>query len=153
TGAATDPNVSAHHGLTRSTYEGPTGIVGVLHTLAGDDGLDAVSLWAGVPHYLAATTYLAGAVALVERASRLLQLDVPLEGLARDAASQLDDITQVVRDEEELAAYVGELEERVDDQDEDVESRQGTFLPPTPVSGEQLAAEFERYLRDRGGDS
>jgi proteasome assembly chaperone (PAC2) family protein len=72
TGTATDAELGARLTLRRSGYEGPTGITGVLHAAAVDTGFDAVSLWAGVPHYLAATTYLPGAHALAERAGRLL---------------------------------------------------------------------------------
>lgn len=150
TGASSSPEIAERHGLRRSTYEGPTGIVGVLHAAASDAGLDAVSLWAGAPHYLAATSYLSAALALAERAVAILGVEVPLDDLARDAAAQLDDIAELVAEDEDLAGYVAELERRADERGDPLDADE---LPTPPVSGEQLAAEFERYLRDRhGGD-
>lgn len=147
-GSTSKPDLAAAHDLRPSSYEGPTGIVGVLNHAAEGVGLDAISLWAGVPHYLAATTYLNGALAIAERTVRLLGAEVTLSGLASDAASQLDDIAQLVSDDEDLAEYVADLERRANEDPNPLEDE----LPSPPVSGEQLAAEFERYLRDRHSD-
>jgi hypothetical protein len=131
--------------VARSLYEGPTGITGVLHAACAAAGHESVSFWAGVPHYLAGTPYLTGALALTERLVEMLGADVPLQELARDAASQREDIAELVAEDEELAEYVTELERR-----DDLEPSVDPGLPVTPVSGDELAAEFERYLRDRG---
>ena len=147
TGSTSDPALAQRLGLRRSLYEGPTGITGVLHAACAEAGHESVSFWAGVPHYLAGTPYLAGALALAERVVALLGADVPLDELARDAASQRDDIADLVAEDDDLAEYVGELERRDDLDDVDGPASE---LPATPVSGDELAAEFERYLRDRG---
>ena len=152
TGSGSTTALEARFDLRRSGYEGPTGIVGVLHQACVAAGIEAVSLWAGVPHYLAGTSYLPGVLALSERALGVLEVERSLDRLARDAAAQKDDIAEVVAEDEDLAAYVEELEERADEDDDgelgdvvDVEER---ALPHPPVSGEELAAELERYLRD-----
>ncbi|HWB72986.1 MAG TPA: PAC2 family protein [Egibacteraceae bacterium] len=146
TGSASAPDLAVL-GLGASTYEGPTGITGVLHHACAEAGLQAVSLWAGVPHYLAGAPYLTGALALAERAGRLLGARLRLEELARDAAAQRDDIDRLVGEDDERAEYVAELERR------DAATAEGDAvdgLPAAAVSGEELAEEFERYLRDRG---
>jgi proteasome assembly chaperone (PAC2) family protein len=141
TGSATDAAVAAQLGLRRSTYEGPTGITGILNQVASEHGLRSMSMWAGVPHYLSGTTYLPGALALAERVTRLLNIDVPLGRLARDAVAQRDEIAELVADDDDLAEYVTELEQRTDD--DTGELTQG------PVDPDELVAEVERFLRDR----
>jgi proteasome assembly chaperone (PAC2) family protein len=141
TGSASDAAVAAQLGLRRSTYEGPTGITGVLNQVATTRGLRSMSMWAGVPHYLSGTTYLPGALALAERVTRLLNVDLPLGRLARDAVAQRDEIAELVADDDDLAEYVTELEQRTDD---------GTAeLPAGPYDTDELVAEVERFLRDR----
>lgn len=142
TGVATDPALAASLGLRRSSYEGPTGITGVLNQTAANSGLRTMSLWAGVPHYLAGATYLAGSLALAERLGRLFNVEVPLGMLARDALTQGDEIAKLVAEDEELADYVAELEKRSDHDPPAV-------LPSSPADADELAAEVERYLRDR----
>lgn len=142
TGVATDAALATRLGLRRSGYEGPTGITGVLNDAASAAGLDAMSMWAGVPHYLAGTAYLAGSLALAERVTTLLRVEVELGALAADALVQRDEIAQLVADDEDLAEYVTELEQRSD-------ASGDAELPGAPMSGEQLAAELEQYLRDR----
>lgn len=146
TGSATDLDVAAAHGLRQSSYEGPTGIVGVLHQAAADAGFEAVSLWVGVPHYLAGTTYTKASLALAQRAAALLESDIDLDDLVAESDAQLADVDDLVADDTELAEYVTELEQRADTEPDPLDTDQ---LPRPPVSGEELAAEFERYLRDR----
>jgi proteasome assembly chaperone (PAC2) family protein len=152
TGSASDPGVAAAHGLRRSSYQGPTGIVGVLHQAALAAGFETVSLWAGVPHYLAGTSYDKATLALVQRAAGLLGADLDLADLEESSATQLADVAELVAEDPELAEYVAELEAR-DDDDEGLEGTAVTTdqLPRPPMSGEELAAELERYLRDRDG--
>ena len=142
TGSSSDPALSKRLGLRRSRYEGPTGITGTLSAAMSADGLDVVSFWAGVPHYLAAAVYLSGSLALAESTLSLLKADLPLERLAREAAGQRDDIAALVAEDDDLADYVGELEDQVD------EAKAAPDIPE--VTGDELAAELERYLRDRG---
>lgn len=148
TGSATNLDTAAAYGLRPSTYEGPTGIVGVLHQAAAEAGFEAASIWVGVPHYLAGTAYQKASLAIAQRAARLLGTDMDLSSLADDAEGQVADIAELVAEDEELAAYVSELEDRADADPDPLATDE---LPTPPVSGDQLAAEFERYLRD-GGD-
>lgn len=147
-GRATLPDLAERIRLRQSQYEGPTGITGVLHQAVVDAGLPAVSLWAGIPHYLAGATFAAGTLAVVETLVRLLEANIGLDDLAATAATQRDEIADLVAEDEDLARYVEELETRVD--------AEGTGEPvldegelPAVVDGEDLAAELERYLRDR----
>lgn len=141
TASSADPVIAARLSLEPSTYQGPTGIVGVLHDAFTAGSVPAVSLWAGVPHYLAGTSYLPAALRLADEASRLLGVDIPLGNLATEAASQADDIAELVAEDDDLSDYVTELEERTPAPADDLPS-------PTPT-GEELAAELERFLRDR----
>lgn len=149
TGSSTDIETAQAHGLQRSSYEGPTGIVGVLHQAAADAGFEAVSLWVGVPHYLSGTAYQKASLAIAERALRLLEVDADLSDLADEAEAQLADIAELVEEDGELAEYVSELEDRADSERDGIATDQ---LPTPPVSGEELAAEFQRYLQDRRED-
>ena len=144
TGSTTNTDLASRLGMGRTTYEGPTGMTGVLHQACVDAGIDAVSLWAGVPHYLSGTPYLTATLSLTERILRVLDADVSLDELAREAAAQADDIGALLAEDEDLAEYVAELEERFASADPEA-------LPAATMTGDELAAEFERYLRDRGG--
>lgn len=146
TGTSSDPAVAEQHGLRPSTYEGPTGIVGVLHQAASDAGIESLSFWVGVPHYLAGAAYHRAALALAEESAALLGAHLDLEDLAEEAEAQMTDIAELVSEDEELAEYVTELEHRADAEPDPFD---GVELPTPPVSGEELAREFERYLRDR----
>lgn len=146
TATTSTPELGEKLGLSVGTYEGPTGITGVLHAAAAAAELPAVSVWAGVPHYLASSPYLPGALALAERLATLTGTDLPLAALARDAAHQTDEIAELVAADEELSEYVDELEERAP---ETARVRHADDMPA--VNGEQLAEELERFLRDRDG--
>jgi proteasome assembly chaperone (PAC2) family protein len=149
TGSATDPELVAQLGLQQSRYEGPTGIVGVLHDACGHAGLSSASLWAAVPHYVSLTPSPRAAKALCDRLADLL--DVPLDTDELDEAGDTyaQQVSEAVAADADTAAYVEELERRVDTLADDEED-----LP----SGDALAAELTRYLRRRdredgdGGD-
>ncbi len=130
-------------GLTQSRYEGPTGITGVVTLSCAEAGLETLTLWVGVPHYLAGTAYLQASHDLAAMACRGTGLDIPLDGLADAAEHQQEDIARLVTEDDDLASYVTELEDRTDRDD---------TLSSQMVSGEELAAAFERYLRDRPRD-
>ena len=132
--------------VSSTSYEGPTGIVGVLDHACRGAGLDTSSLWAGVPHYLAGSEYAQGSIALADVLFRLLETRLPLDELSEQAASQLEDLSRLLSDDEELAAYVSELERRTDEREDLLQIQQDS----EGVSGDMLAAEFERYLRERG---
>jgi proteasome assembly chaperone (PAC2) family protein len=149
TGAATDPKLVDELGLQLSRYEGPTGIVGVLLDAFRRSSIPSVSLWAAVPHYVSLAPSPRAARALCERLSTLLGLQVDVAELAEAETSYVEQVSEAVASDSETAAYVEELEQRADSLDW-LESSGG--LP----SGEALAAEIARFLRERernGGSS
>ncbi|GIJ00265.1 proteasome assembly chaperone (PAC2) family protein [Sediminihabitans luteus] len=123
-----------------STYEGPTGIVGVLQHLAGERGMQSVSLWAAVPHYVAHPPSPKATLAILTRIEELLGEPVPLGELPDDAEAWQHGVDELAAEDEEIAEYVHQLEEAKDTAE----------LPE--ASGDAIAREFERYLRrrDRG---
>ena len=146
TGSATDEQLISQLGLQASRYEGPTGIVGVLHDACARAGLPSASLWAAVPHYVSLTPSPRAARALVTRLADLLGADVDTHELDEAADAYSQQVSEAVAADPETAAYVEELERRVDELAEEVD------LP----SGEAIAAELTRFLRERenggGGD-
>ena len=142
TGTAADADLVQRLGLQRSRYEGPTGIVGVLHDAFSKASVPSASLWAAVPHYVAATPSPKAALALVERTSELLGSAVPTTALEIAAASYERQVSEVVETDDDVSEYVHRLEESSDEPDEEED------LP----SGEALAAEFEKFLREQHGD-
>jgi predicted ATP-grasp superfamily ATP-dependent carboligase len=139
TAAASDPALMEEHGLEPSRYEGPTGIVGVLLDRCRAAGIPSLSLWAAVPHYVSLAPSPRAALSLCRRLGELLGTDIELEELEQASAEYSDQVTEAVSADAETAAYVEELERRVDllEAAED--------LP----SGDTLAAELTRYLRER----
>src|SRR3954447_26674210 len=139
TGSATDPDLIDRLGLQASRYEGPTGMVGVLHDACARAGLKSASLWAAVPHYVSLTPSPRAAKALVDRLAGLLGADIDSAELDEAADSYAQQVSEAVASDEETAAYVQELERRVDELVEEGE------LP----SGDALAAELTRFLREQ----
>jgi predicted ATP-grasp superfamily ATP-dependent carboligase len=145
-GSASDEETARRLGLSRSQYEGPTGIVGVLHDSSIRAGLPSISLWAAVPHYLPAAPNPKAALALVERASTLLDVTVNTEGLRRATATWEEGVGRLVSESDELAEYVSRLTAAAD------ASIEETRMSEEPMpSGEVIAAELERFLREQGG--
>jgi len=141
TGSASDPELVRQLGLSSSRYEGPTGIVGVLHDACREVDIPSASLWAAVPHYVSLTPSPRAAVALCERLGSLIGFEIDVEELEEAAQSYEEQVSEAVASDEETASYVEELERRVDSLDEEAE----TELP----SGDALAAELTRFLRER----
>ena len=139
TGSATDSELVERLGLSASRYEGPTGIVGVLHDACREAGIPSASLWAAVPHYVSLTPSPRAAVALCERLGSLIGVDIDVEELEEAAQSYEEQVSEAVASDEETASYVEELERRSDSIEE------STDLP----SGDALAAELTRFLRER----
>ena len=139
TGSASDPELVQRLGLSSSRYEGPTGIVGVLHDACKRAEIPSASLWAAVPHYVSLTPSPRGAVALCERLGDLIGVQVDVTELEEAARSYEEQVSEAVASDEETAAYVEDLEQRVDELEE------ATDLP----SGDALAAELTRFLRER----
>ena len=139
TGGATDQELIERLGLQRSRYEGPTGVVGVLHDACSRAGLPSVSLWAAVPHYVSLAPSPRAALALCERLGDILGTGIDTAELDDAAERYSEQVSEAVASDEETSAYVAELEQRADVL-EDEES-----LP----SGDSLAAELTRFLRER----
>ncbi|MFN2593661.1 MAG: PAC2 family protein [Actinomycetota bacterium] len=145
TGTSVDPELVTKLRLSRSRYEGPTGIVGVLHDAISKAGIDSASLWAAVPHYIAVTPNPKAAMALVRKATELIDSPVDTSTLELATRSYEERVSEMVASDDDVQAYVRLLEERSDERDRD-EAIDPTALP----SGDALAAELERFLRDRG---
>src|SRR5207248_3495847 len=139
TGAATDPALVEQMGLEPSRYEGPTGIVGVVHDACRETDLPSVSLWAAVPHYVSLAPSPRAALALVRRFGELLKIDIDLEELEEASEEYSQQVSEAVSSDAETAAYVEELERRVD------MLEAADDLP----SGDSLAAELSRFLQER----
>ena len=140
TGAAHDGELASRLGLRRSRYEGPTGIVGVLHDTLARRSVPSASLWAAVPHYIAANTNPAAALALVRQLEGILDVHLHPDELESASEVFMRQIQQVLESDEETAAYVRELERRDEDDDEEAEE-----IP----TGDELAEELQRFLRER----
>jgi predicted ATP-grasp superfamily ATP-dependent carboligase len=141
TGSATDPELVEQLGLQQSRYEGPTGIVGVLHDACRTAGLPSASLWAAVPHYVSLAPSPRAARALVDRLSALLGTEIDTAELAEAEESYAVQVSEAVASDAETAAYVEELERRADTVD--------AFSEENLPSGDSLAAELTRFLRER----
>src|SRR5919206_1773539 len=113
-GSATDPQLILELGLSASRYEGPTGIVGVLHDACKQAELRSASLWAAVPHYVSLAPSPVAAFALVERLGQLLRIEIDAGGLADAAGTYRTQVTEAVAADSETATYVEELERRAD---------------------------------------
>jgi proteasome assembly chaperone (PAC2) family protein len=129
-----------------SHYEGPTGIVGVLQDLFRRNGIDTVSFWAAVPHYVSLTPSPRAALALCQRVAGLLDIELDLSELEQAVDSYTEHVSEAVAGDEETATYVEVLERQIDS-DEPFEE----FEPEIP-SGESLAAELAKFLRERETD-
>ncbi len=138
-GAASDVGLLTDNGVGVSDYEGPTGIVGVLTQALADHGMEALSVWAAVPHYLSNQTYPPGIHALVRKTSQILGIPLDLSELAAAAAEYRFSVDAVVADNEELMGYIEKLENS--------EPRSVRQPPVSPVEG--LVEEIERFLEDR----
>ena len=146
TGTAVDQELIERLGLQRSRYEGPTGIVGVLHDSLAHAGISSASLWAAVPHYLAVTPNPKAALALVHEAVGLVGWPADVDDLERASAAYEERVSEMVSSDEDVSAYVKLLEDRTDERNRD--SLEEMELP----SGDALAAELETFLRNRGHD-
>jgi proteasome assembly chaperone (PAC2) family protein len=141
TGTATDPELVERLGLQHSRYEGPTGIVGILQDACRRANMPAASLWAAVPHYVSLAPSPRAARALCDRLATLLALPIDTHELAEAEETYAEQVTEAVSTDAETAAYVEELERRTDELD--LEEHED--LP----SGDTLAAELTRFLRER----
>ena len=140
TGTATEPDLVDRLNLEQSTYEGPTGIVGVFQDACVRLDVPSVSYWAAVPHYVAQPPCPKATLALLGQLEELLEVSIPLGDLPEDARAWERGVDELADDDEDVRDYVRALEETRDTAD----------LPE--ASGEAIAREFERYLKRRTED-
>lgn len=133
-GSSTKPDALSLHGLLPSGYEGPTGIVGVLNHAFGNAGIDVVSVWAAVPHYLSNQEYPPAAEALAIKAAELTGISLDIGNLALATRTFLSTVDEALEGNDELLRYVEQLEEEADDAEE---------------HNDQLVAEIEDFLKDQ----
>jgi len=168
TGSATDEVLAARLGMQRSRYEGPTGIVGVLHDAVRRAGFPSASIWAPVPHYVATPPNPKATRAILDRLRELLDLNLDLTELDIAASAWERSVSEVVAGDSDVSSYVERLERRYDNQaaqptwmesdeeiaaeDEDEEDEEDWFDEDDLPSGDSLAEDFERYLRENPDD-
>jgi predicted ATP-grasp superfamily ATP-dependent carboligase len=138
--AASASETSLAEGLLRSTVEVPTGVQGMIERRAALRGLPAVGLWAQVPHYVAAMPYPAASLALLQAASAVGGLDLPTADLAAKVVANRTRLDELVSANPEHLAMVTQLEAQAD---QNAASEQ-----LSATSGDELAAELEKYLRE-----
>jgi proteasome assembly chaperone (PAC2) family protein len=140
-GSASDRDAAERYHLTPTRYDGPTGIVGVLQEACTRAEVNAVSFWVHVPHYANNPPCPKATLALLHRVEEVLDLPVPTADLAEEAAEWEQKVRAAAEQDAELGEYVRELEERVGD------------AGIKPLTGDEIASEFEKYLRRRGGSA
>jgi proteasome assembly chaperone (PAC2) family protein len=144
TGLSSDPALVARLGLAPSSYEGPTGIVGILHAACQQAGLPSASLWAAVPHYIAATPNPKAALALVRKLEGLVGVAVDGSDLEHASSDYDRQVNVAVQSDPDVQAFVERLEQAAGDEPSD----QPGMLP----SGETIARDLQRFLRQRGDE-
>lgn len=143
-GRAAHPDQLQDYGLFGSSYQGPTGIVGVLHQAFSQEGWDALTLWAAVPHYLSTQEYPPACLALVRKASQILDISPQTSPLEKEVSEFYRNLEEVIAQSEDLAGYIRQLEE---------ELTQDTHFNPANLDDarDRMISEIEDYLRDPGG--
>jgi proteasome assembly chaperone (PAC2) family protein len=143
TGLASDEALVEKLALAETTYEGPTGIVGVLHTACTEAGLPSASLWASVPHYVAAAPNPKAALALVRKIESLVAVSVDATDLENATGDYERQVSRAVQSDPEVQAFVERLEEAA--------GQDTRPLGPGDLhSGDAIASEFQRFLRQQG---
>ncbi len=144
TGLASDPALVARLGLTQSSDEGPTGIVVVLHAACQQAGIPSASLWAAAPHYIAAAPNPKAALALVRKLEGLVGVAVDASELETAAADYERQVNVAVQSDPDVQAFVERLEQAAESEPGDE--------PGSLPSGETIARDLQRFLRQRGGE-
>ena len=140
TGTGAHPTIAHRFGVSVSKYEGPTGILGIIQDGCMRRGIDAVSLWAAVPHYASNAPSPKASLALINTLEEFLNINIPLSDLPDKADAWEREVNDLADDDAEIADYVKALEE----------SKDAAELPE--ISGDTIAKEFERYLRRQQED-
>ncbi|MEV0060936.1 PAC2 family protein [Nocardia sp. NPDC050718] len=146
TGSAYSPEAAERFSLEQTRYEGPTGITGVLQDQCVKAGVPAVSFWAAVPHYVSQPPNPKATIALLHRVEDVLDIEVPLGELPKQAEEWESAVNEMTVGDEEINEYVRSLEERGDAAIDLNETM-------AKIDGDAIAAEFEKYLRRRGPGS
>lgn len=141
-GLASDAALVERHGLSPTSYEGPTGITGVLYTAFQDAGLPSASLWASVPHYVAAAPNPKASLALVRKLESIVGVSVDASELEAGADEYERRVTQAVSGDDDVRQFVERLEQAADAEAPSAEQQN---VP----SGDVLAREFQRFLSQR----
>ncbi len=144
--ALTSPSlrlVETHTGFVRGTVDVPAGIQAALEMAAHEEGLEALSLWAQIPHYLSGMSYPLGSIALLDGIERVTGLTLPSNSLTEEASATRARIDQLVDGNSQHEEMVRQLEEAVD-------SLPATSEIGSLPTGEELAAEFQEFLREQG---
>lgn len=136
-GSGSHPDIAKRLGVEVSRYEGPTGILGILQEAAQRRGIDAISLWAALPHYASTPPSPKATLALINALEDFLNISIPLGDLQEQSKAWESAVDEMAREDSELAEYIRQLESSKDE----------TELPE--ATGESIAREFERYLRRR----
>jgi predicted ATP-grasp superfamily ATP-dependent carboligase len=140
TGTGAHPSIANRLGVSVSKYEGPTGILGIIQDGCMRRGIDAISLWAAVPHYASNAPSPKATLALINTLEEFLNIKIPLSDLPDKADAWEREVNDLAADDSDIADYVKALEE----------SKDAAELPE--VSGDTIAKEFERYLRRQQED-
>ena len=140
TGTGGHPNIADRLGVSVSKYEGPTGILGIIQDGCMRRGIDAISLWAAVPHYASNSPSPKASLALINSLEDFLDISIPLGSLQVDSDDWEKSVDELAAEDTDVAEYVKSLEE----------SKDAAELPD--VSGDLIAKEFERYLRRQSED-
>lgn len=138
-GSGAHPDIAQRLGVEISKYEGPTGILGVIQVACVGRGIDAVSLWAAVPHYASNSPSPKASLALVNALEDFLRISIPQGALPEESTAWEIEVTEMAKEDSDVAEYVKALEE----------SKDASELPD--VTGESIARELERFLRRQNG--
>jgi proteasome assembly chaperone (PAC2) family protein len=111
-GYSSDPAFAAEFGFGEPSYEGPTGILGVLADLFREESVPTVSLWASLPHYVTVTPNSRGALALLNEVRRVGGLSIDVSRLEGQAADFDEKVSELIASDPQLSAYVRELKKR-----------------------------------------
>lgn len=143
-GSSDDSDLAKRLNLPPSTYEGPTGIVGVINSVLREKGIPSMSLWAGVPSYVSGATSPKAALALVERLAEILQIGIACTDLEIASAAYERQINELIAEDMDTTEYVNQLEEDFDNKSE-VDEQEG--------NPELLVSEVEDFLRNQTGQT
>ena len=145
TGICSDATLVQRLGFEQSSYEGPTGIVGVLHHACSQAGLTAVSLWASVPHYVAAAPNPKAALALIRSFEGVARVAVDALDLEESAEEYERQVNAAVATDPDVKSFVERLEKTIDEVQED--------SPPERIpSADAIARDFQRFLKQKGAE-